>query len=308
MRDFLFKLFAFAIFPIASLYGVFLLENGTADPFYQRFVTPKQEALILGNSKAAQGIIPSILNEDLKGLYEGQLYNYSFTVYNSPFGPTYLNSLKNKLSESKRRKCFIITVDPWSISSDKVNPNDLEKFKENDEFLSEVNNVSMRPNLAYMLNWFSKSFYEILLKRFIPGLSKLHFDGWYETTADLIGTSEEERREFMIEFYKGYLGKNSFSEQRYKFLIDTIEFLESKGDVYLVRMPLHDEILEIEDQVDINFDLRMDALSKSYGVPFFDFSKMEYEFEFKDGLHLNKESAQKFSMILAALISQSKQG
>lgn len=308
MRDFLFKLFAFAIFPIASLYGVFLLENGTADPFYQRFVTPKQEALILGNSKAAQGIIPSILNEDLKGLYEGQLYNYSFTVYNSPFGPTYLNSLKNKLSESKRRKCFIITVDPWSISSDKVNPNDLEKFKENDEFLSEVNNVSMRPNLAYMLNWFSKSFYEILLKRFIPGLSKLHFDGWYETTADLIGTSEEERREYMASFYKDYLNKNSFSLVRFDYLIRTIFFLEEHGDVFLVRMPLHHDILEIESQVDPKFDSRMADLSMKFGIPFFDFTKMEYEFEFKDGLHLNKDSAQKFSMILAELICQFKQG
>ena len=62
MSRFLIKLIVFSIFPTLTLYYLLLMENGTADPFYQRFTTSKQEALILGNSKAAQGIIPTILN------------------------------------------------------------------------------------------------------------------------------------------------------------------------------------------------------------------------------------------------------
>jgi len=163
MQRFIGKILIFSIFPLITLYGVFLLENGTADPFYQRFTTPKQEALILGNSKAAQGIIPSILNDELQDLYESKIYNYSFTVYNSPYGPAYLESVKKKLAETDKKRYFILTVDPWSISSDIHDPNNPDKFEEKNRFISDIKDVDTNPNLKYLSKWFAKSYYEIIL-------------------------------------------------------------------------------------------------------------------------------------------------
>ena len=306
MKRFILKVIGFSSLAIVSLLGVFLLENGTADPFYQRFVTPKQEALILGNSKAAQGIIPSVLNRELKGIYDGKLYNYSFTVYNSPFGPAYLESVKSKLADFEGERCFIITVDPWSISSDRNDPNDEDKFEENTRFIAGIEYVNAEPNIPFMIKWFSKSYYEIPLARVKQNLSKIHKDGWFESTGDLVGTSEIQRRELMVDFYSDYLKKYAFSELRFHFLRNTIEFLKRKGDVYLVRMPLHHDILDVENSVDPHFDERIVLLSTEYRIPFLDFTELDHSGTFKDGLHLTKESAMQFSLLLAQHINQAK--
>ena len=39
------------------------LTNGYTDPFYLRFTTPKNNNLIIGTSRAAQGIQPEIIRK-----------------------------------------------------------------------------------------------------------------------------------------------------------------------------------------------------------------------------------------------------
>lgn len=299
MNRFIIKLFIFSIFPIGTLYAVFLLENGTADPFYQRFTTPKQNALILGNSKAAQGIIPSILNDELGEIYPAKLYNYSFTVYNSPYGPAYLESIKKKLADFEGNRCFIITVDPWSISSDIKDPNNPDKFAENERFISDVKNVNVSPNYQYLKEWFNKSYYEIVLMRLKDNLSKLHEDGWFETTGDMRESTLNSNRELMVAFYQDYLTKYSYSSKRYEYLQETISYLKSKGSVFLVRMPLHQDILEIENKLDPEFNSKMRFLEEKYEVPYFDYNKCSINLKFKDGLHLTIKSAKDFSNLLS---------
>lgn len=302
MNRFLVKLLIFSFLPLATLYGVFLLENGTADPFYQRFTTPKQSALILGNSKAAQGIIPDVLDQKLFQKFGSKIYNYSFTVYNSPYGPVYLESLTNKLDEKSKVGYFVVTVDPWSISSDIIDPNNSDHFEEKDLFLAAIKNVCSHPNLTYFIHWFDLSFYEIILMRFKNDLSKLHDNGWYETTGDMNENAVLKRREFMVNFYGDFLNKYSYSEERFKFLQKTIKFLKTKGPVYLVRMPLHQDILEVENKLDPNFNSKMDSLAEQINVPYFNFEENDNRWVFKDGLHLTVESAKDFSSELSQRI------
>ncbi|RPA68415.1 hypothetical protein EF405_12190 [Cyclobacteriaceae bacterium YHN15] len=303
MNRFLAKLLIFSFFPVVTLYGVFLLENGTADPFYQRFTTPKQEALILGNSKVAQGIIPSILNEELKGIYDGKLYNYSFTVYNSPYGPAYLESVKKKLADFEGKRCFIIAIDPWSISSDINDPNNPDKFEENLLFISDIEEVTEKPNLKYLFKWFIKSYYEIILMRIKENQSKIHEDGWYETRQPLDETIQNERIAFMVNYYEKYLLKYSFSRKRLSYLEETISFLKSKGDVFLVRLPVHNEILAIENRVieEEDFNELMGNLINKFNVTFL--NNFQNRYNFYDGVHLDIESAKAYSQELANQIS-----
>jgi hypothetical protein len=305
MIRFLGKVLIFSIFPVLSLYAVFLLENGTADPFYQRFTSPQQSSLILGNSKAAQGIVPSVLDRELLPEFGSKIYNYSFTVYNSPYGPVYLESIAKKLKEDSRKGYFIITVDPWSIASDIQDPDNPEKFEENERFLAEIEQVNSGQNFDYLFNWFEKSFYEILLMRIKNNLSKLHSDGWYETTGNMAENAVNERRVFMVDFYNDYLTKYRFSKERLYYLQETIEFLQAKGPVFLVRMPLHQDILEIENKLDPDFDTRMDSLSQQFQIPYFEFNDFQNDWQFKDGLHMTVESAKDFSLELSDKILQS---
>lgn len=303
MNRFLLKILIFSFFPLVTLYGVFLLENGTADPFYQRFTSPKQSALILGNSKAAQGIVPSVLNNKLFPEFGAKIYNYSFTVYNSPFGPVYLESLAKKLDENSKRGYFVITVDPWSIASDINDPDNQEKFAENNGFLASINNVNSTPNIFYLLRWFENPFYEIILMKLKNDFSKLHPDGWLEVRGGKRKEREVlKRREFMVDFYSDYLNKYSYSKKRFENLQKTIAYLKDKGPVFLVRMPLHQDILSIDDKLDPEFNRKMENLSKAYGIPYFDFNDSESQWEYKDGLHLTVESALDFSEELSKRI------
>jgi hypothetical protein len=302
MNRFLLKIFIFSFFPLLTLYGVLLLENGTTDPFYQRFTSPKQSALILGNSKAAQGIIPAVLDKKLSSEFGTKIYNYSFTVNNSPFGPVYLESLSKKLDENSKLGYFVITVDPWSIASGIQDPNNPDQFEENELFLASIKNVNSAPNLNYALNWFEMPFFEIIAMRYKNKNSKLHSDGWYETTGNMETNAVDKRRSFMVNFYNDFLTKYQYSNERFKYLQKTILYLQTKGQVFLVRMPLHHDILEIEERLDPKFGARMDFLSKKFGIPYFDFNVSDSRWEFKDGLHLTVESAKALSEELSQKI------
>lgn len=306
MNRFLSKVFIFSIFPLLTLYGVFLLENGNADPFYQRFTSPKQSALILGNSKAAQGIVPSVLDNKLFPEFGVKIYNYSFTVYNSPFGPVYLESLAKKLDENADAGYFIVTVDPWSIASDFNDPDNPAKFEENDLFLADISQVNSVQNFRYFLKWFDKSFFEIIVYLFKNNRFKLHEDGWYEITGNMDEIFVKQSRSIRVDTYNDYLTKYRYSEERFKYLQKTIEFLKKKGPVFLVRMPLHQDILDIDDKLDPDFGSKMDILSTKYGIPYLDFNDSENNWKFRDGLHMTAESALDFSEVLANKILLSK--
>ncbi|WP_186755687.1 hypothetical protein [Echinicola salinicaeni] len=302
MTKFFIKITLFSIFPIVSLYGILLLDNGRTDPFYRRFTTPKQSALILGNSKAAQGIVPEVLNSELEDVFNTKIYNYSFTVYNSPYGPVYLESIKRKLKDGIKGSYFIVTVDPWSISSYKEAPNDTALFDENHQFLKDIEKVDLNPNWYYIKDHYRKSFYEIPLQWIKPGYSKLHQDGWFETTGEMKDVAITKRRKFMVNFYEGYLKKYSFSQTRFNYLKQTISFLSKYGKVFLVRMPLHPDILNIEEKVIYDFDFKMKQLSKEKNIPYKDFNNISDVYVFKDGLHLDPESGKNLSVEISKWI------
>ena len=93
MKRFIIKIFIFSFFPLVTLFGIFLLENGTSDPFYQRFITDEKKSLIIGTSRAAQAIQPKILNTILGLEGKNEIFNYSFTLMHSPFGKIYQKNL-----------------------------------------------------------------------------------------------------------------------------------------------------------------------------------------------------------------------
>lgn len=292
--------------PLASLYIIFLVEDGRADPYYRKFTTPKQKAMILGNSKAGQGIMPNILNKTLKEIYNLEIYNYSFTLYGSPYGPLYLESVKNKLDAGVQDSYFIVTVDSWSISGPLEGPNDISIFEENELLLADVKLVDIDPNPFYFASHYNKSFYEILIQKVKPGTTKLHDDGWWETEDYLDSAALISRTNNMIEFYKDYSKQHAFSELRLDYLKELILFLKERGDVYLIRMPLSDEILEIEDKAIQEFNKLLEGLSLETGVPYKDFNENRNGYFFEDGLHFDTESSKIFSNDLAKWIRDFK--
>ena len=127
---------------------------------------------------------------------------------------------------------FILTVDEWSLSSNTVDPNDSSNFSELNLFLNN-DFVNLKPNIPYLLNYFDKKNFDIILGR--KSYFFLHDDGWLEINIEMDSALVNERIERNINYYtKNYLPKWKYSDTRYKYLSKTITFLKKYGTVFFI--------------------------------------------------------------------------
>ena len=299
MKRFIIKIFIFSFFPLVTLFGIFLLENGTSDPFYQRFITDEKKSLIIGTSRAAQGIQPKILNTILGLEGKNQIFNYSFTLMHSPFGKIYQKSIMKKLiKEDYNNGIFIVSIDPWTISSNKKNPNDEDLFSEKNRFLDNISEVNGEVNLHYLMEYYENPYYEILLRRLVYSPTKLHEDGWLEISFKTkINHYSRVLKEKKTQ-YLNNLNYNSFSEERFKAFLEIIQELDKKGKVYLVRLPVDPEILKIDNSLIPDFNELIERVAKEKNCPYLDLTPLSDKFEYTDGNHLLSKSGTEVSKII----------
>ena len=297
MKNFIIKTFLLSIFVALSFFIILSFADGNTDDFYMRFATPKQESLIIGSSRSAQGLIPEVLNENI----DTKLFNFSFTIAQSPYGKTYLNSIKNKLKESTLSGVFILSVDPWSISSMITNPNDSTKFRELNLCLGNTLNVSSNPNFGYLINNLKGKYWQIPVRKFVESTSFLHEDGWLEITCNMDSIIVQERIESKTKSYKSNIDLYQYSSLRLDYLKKTINYLNEYGNVYLVRLPIHPEIMKIENIFMPEFNsLMKDIIPLTSG--YLDMTDMNDKFTYTDGNHLSKISAKIVSKEVALWI------
>ena len=281
MRRFIFQTTIFILLVVVSVYLIFLQADGSSDNFYLRFTTDAQSSLILGNSRAAQGIRPDVLNRELQ---RNDIYNYSFTLTTSRYGEVYLESIKKKLKPESKGGIFILSVDPWSIS-DRIDLKDTDARS----MLATTPVVNIRPNFFYLFRNYDRPYFHLLLKR--KSNVFLHDDGWLEVSVKTDSASVNNRIESKVAMYSSYPALNKVSKNRLKYLQNTIQFLKSKGEVYLVRLPVHPRIWDIEMQLSPDFESLMREVAMENGVSFFDFTPLNSQVTFTDGNHLEKSSA-----------------
>lgn len=304
MPKFILKSILFGLFAVLVLYLVLSAENGNADPFHLKLTGPRQQSLILGNSKAAQGLIPDIIDSNL--IQENSnFFNFSFAHNMSSYGPVYLKSIKEKVDPKTQNGKFIIAVDTWSLMADKNNPEDEKSFPEWDLPLAHVQCTSSKPNLKYLMHWYPYPNYEILLRRWRPANEILHANGWLEVNVPMGKYDQEWRlKEKQSLFYNEVL-QNVLSEKRIQYLSATIELLKNHGTVYLVRIPSHATIMELENMLIPDLNGLLDKLASRHNVDYLDLSTKGEEFTYTDGVHLHKDSSKSLSHYIGKWIQRS---
>ena len=80
--------------------------------------------------------------------------------------------------------------------------------------------------------------------------------------------------------------------------------MKELGDVYVVRLPVSDGMLKIENQLMPDFDMRILSLANTSNVNYINFMPQRAEFKYTDGHHLVKASSDMLSQKLAKLIKQ----
>ena len=303
MKHFLKRVLFFFILFAIGVFAFLLLADGYTDSHYLRFTTPKQTSLIIGGSRAAQGIKPEVLN---KILGRTDIFNYSFTVAHSRYGPNYFDIIKRKLDTKSKNGVFIVTVDPWSISSLKSELEDTTKFQEL-TLETAIKFVNVYPNLFYLLNTKFQSRPYINIIRNKNSSTLVHNDGWLEVTVPMDNKSINERLARKIESYKkDNLHNYKYSGIRFSYLVKTINYLKNYGEVYLVRLPIHPLMMEIENQLMPDFDGEIDKIRRGTNTEYYDMTSLNANCVFVDGNHLYKSSANEVSTIIGEWILTQK--
>jgi hypothetical protein len=314
MHRFLKNILIVSLFVIALHLILGALANGSTDNFYLRFTSSKQNSLIIGTSRSAQGIHPNILDSVLNLEENNGIYNYSFSINNSSYGKEYYYAIKNKINESAKNGLFIITVDPWAISSDTtLNDNEIDI----ESIFYSKKHYNSYPNYEYLIKNYKKGWGNILLKRIESNilirnqnsLSKikgaftyLRKDGLLEVYTSMDSTYVKQNIQKKVYNYKTSMSSNKFSKFRFLYLRKTIELLKKHGEVYLVRMPVHTSLFKIEDSFDPQFDKRIMNLANKTNVDYLNFADNATQYSYTDGNHLYINDAKIFSNQLAERI------
>ncbi|TVZ59165.1 hypothetical protein NA63_1690 [Flavobacteriaceae bacterium MAR_2010_105] len=305
-RFILHSLFFLSIF-LATCLGVFSFADGSTDAFYEKFTTPKQQSLVIGSSRAAQGIIPKVMNDSL-GV--SPLYNYAFTIAHTAFGRPYYNSIKRKLDPRSKSGLFLVCVNPWTVSSLRKYENDSLHYREEGSFIENTHFVSFKPNIEYLMESFQSKNIDILTNKYRKGEYQTFFvedDGWLRVTIESDMISIQKRTESKLKVYTKKLTQYSgLSDYRMTYLKKTIALLQQHGSVYLVRLPVNDEMLSIEQQLVPDFDSKMDQLSTHFSIPYFNSIPFRHLYSYTDSNHLDIPSAEAFSTMLGEFIMKTK--
>lgn len=294
--------------------GLAFLADGTTDDYYLKFSSPKQSSLILGTSRAKQGIIPSVLSSSIENR-NLSIFNFSFTLKSSPFGLVYYNAIKQKIDLESKDGCFIVTVDPWSLSK-KIS--DVNKTPDSLSVLFGISDFTSQPNFKYLFKQFPHGWGRILLNRIekpilkyyssqldsslTGAFSMLDNDGWLDVYTPLDSAFVKRKEAEIFESYRNKSIYQTGSERRIEYLDTIVEFLSNHGEVYVVRLPVHKKMLSIEQQYMPDFNNKIsNALLKSKG--YLDFSTLDNEYSYTDGNHLTKTSAKEVTQHIGEWIS-----
>ncbi len=301
LNKFLIKLVVLCI-AFIGVYALFInkLSKGTVDIYYNKL---NQEAgsLILGLSRADQGISPYIIENDLSSFdFSKPVINFAMNAHQSAFGEVYLKGVMKKIENNNNNGIFIISLNPGNftvpITTSEENVFSLDKAS----IIGSINNLTKKPNYDYLISKYESPLYSTFFDKKNWRHLVSHNNGWNEvilisendtiTEADINNWKSQ-----TIDYYKREVEKIRVSNYRMSYFIKTIEFLKTKGSVFLIRMPSDISVLKFAKNNWSDFDHDMDSVSTLYNVPYFNYSSQSNEYKTYDGSHLESESAKKFT-------------
>jgi hypothetical protein len=297
-----FAALAVAVWTLCTL----LFFNGYTDNYYLRVSSPRQVSLVVGTSRAAQGIVPEELDARALGL-GGAPYNFAFTSANSRYGRVYFEAIQRKLAVAPGGApgLFLLEVSPLAISTDK---NGAELHEEEETFLAKLHLLSTNPNPEYPL-YVPERGYDIIERsvRRLTGRTRLllHADGWLEVTPDETpGRFATLLANKLVDYGKTFASSEP-SEERRGYLRQTLELFARHGRAVLVRLPVHPQLAALEQAYMPGFGATMASLAAELHATYIDLGDLNASVFTTDGNHLRRDSARQVTRELQARLQAS---
>ena len=267
-------------------------SKGFIDYHYSK-ITGEGNSLIIGTSRASQGLIPEIIIEN--STFANLLLNFAFTSYNSPYCEAYLDAIEKKLNDSVRNGIFILEIDPFALVDD-------SNEKAPSKLFSQQIIMHGKTNYEYLYRNVNP-FYNIIINN--NDLNKnclAHQNGWLEVTLSKDSTEALNRAKSKLVSVEKSVSFCKISEDKMMWLEKTIQMLQKHGTVLLIRIPAWQPITEVENKSFPLLQQRVRAIASAHSVQYFDFTKDNHLYKYVDGNHLTSESARQFSKELNKII------
>jgi len=296
---------------LGILAGLYLLtiyfRPDLVDNFYIKFTTEKANSMIIGTSRSAQGIMPSIINDRICN-DNNAIINHSFAIGPSSFGPNYYKEIIGKLKENTSNGIYILSVDPWSLATESTNVNDdsLKFFEiERKLFVGNLSSSSENPNFDYLYNYWNNRFLPFGngFKHLInyEGLLVPHPDGWLEVNITMDSILLNNRINRSTEEYRA---RNMYlSQTRLNYFEKIIKYLKPKGKIFFVRLPVSAGMAEIEHEYFPEFNEAIIELAERHQIPYFNFIGESGKHQTIDTHHLHRIESVKITHRICDSIS-----
>ncbi|HEX9980732.1 MAG TPA: hypothetical protein VGB50_09240 [Flavobacterium sp.] len=301
MKKFLIKLSVFGAVAAAIIIFILMRFGGYVDYFYQKFTSPPQKSLILGDSRSFQGIQPSVIKNEMAGNFGMPILNFSFTLAQTAYGDELFNSVRQKLDPETKNGLFIINVHPWLFAQRDEDDFSNDKFFEAAVPPNNMHFLSLNPNVEYFFRNYSYFHFKAIIRR----NSIVHDDGWLEEF--YLPNDKKilaEWKKTQITLYKGFIKKWKKTDYRLKRFNEMVKFLDKHGTVVLVRMPVDKEITEVENVFWKDFDADMARVAEENKSVYLNFSTVQENYHKYDGVHLEKEAGAAFTKALCDSINK----
>lgn len=296
MRPFLTKLALWAV-PLLIVYiGVmaYYAPRMGEEYYYRKLTVPQSPSFILGSSRALFGLKPDVFSGSSLP-FARPIQNFAFSADASPYGPSYLRAIQHKLAPGSTNGLFILEVSLMNLSQ----PKGAREVKDSEPFLGGMHCFSMAPNFEYLLRFYDKPYYSVVLQAYRPCQGRLQADGWVESE---VSRWAPDRVDLFIKSSEEYMRKVELSPARLAALEQTISYLQAHGRVVLVRMPAGDRRRALEDAQAPELRSRLQSLARRTHSSYVDFWDELSAYQTFDECHLNRESAARFSRALLAKI------
>ncbi|MFD1613951.1 hypothetical protein [Gelatiniphilus marinus] len=307
---FILKISLFCLLLMATyLFFVDKLSEGYVDQYYHKF-TQESGSLILGLSRADQNIAPKVLEHELRALkFDMPITNFAINLDHSAYGQLYLQGIKDKLNPKLNNGLFILSVTPGAFTAPLKMDDEAIFNLDKKGVIGKTANLKQSPNYDYIINNYANPLYNGIINLNSWNHHIAHDNGWNEFV--LVSHSDTLKHDDMLfwktQTIKYYRKKNELlevSKYRINGFVDTIEYLKTKGHVFMVRLPADADFIEFENSNWPTFNQEFDSIAKHYQVPFLNYTLQNTNYKTYDGSHMLSQSAKAYTKQLSTDIKK----
>jgi hypothetical protein len=248
-----------------------LLRN-RLDPYYLKLLAPSKGGLILGDSRALQGIDPD--------QFDFPIENFAFTIGHSPYDASYIKLIRKKIPKGRGFQ-HLVSVTPWSLINNTGSKEDLNPF-----FSERLQLGFYNPNFEYISKYMDLSFTNLL--NLLSSHAFTCDNGWLKQEMDSADLYREYPRRVKekVENYeiKYPILVINLKTQRVQNLLEIIFLLKRSGNVNIVRLPVSKEMLDLENRRFPKFNQLLLEIAELSNSGYIDLTDMKVQTT--DGNHI----------------------